>query len=291
MTGRVLRLAEATPAQVEARLAVCPALILPVGTVEYHGAHLPLGLDGLKSELIAQAASAASDAVLAPTSWWAADGVPRPFTLRLSAAVVEPLLVEALVQFAGMGFLTIVLANGHFGLENSRLLRRSALSAMERTGTNVVPVADYEVLLDLGNTGDHAGHWETSLLLAARPELVHLEAILGDVGEVEGAIGADPRSANPADGAAGVAQAARSIAATIARALAFSEEERAAYIAALAAGLAGLDRIAELRRSLPKEQVPPPLTPAWRAHLEAMDRGDWEAARAAAEAKRDDPAA
>ena len=277
--------------QVEARLAVSPALIVPVGTVEYHGSHLPLGLDGLKSELIAEAAAVASGAVLGPTSWWAADGVPRPFTLRLCAAVVEPVLVEALVQFAGMGFRTIVLANGHYGLENSRLMRRAALSAMERTGTNVVPVADYEVLLDLGNAGDHAGHWETSLLLADRPELVHLGAIPGDVGEVDGVIGADPRSASAADGEAGLAQAGRSIAASIARALAFSEEERAAYVAALAAGLAALDGIAELRRSLPREQVPPPLTPTWREHLDAMEKGDWDAARTAAEAKREDPAA
>ncbi len=290
MSGGPLRLAEATPAQIEARLATCPALILPIGTVEYHGAHLPLGLDGLKSELIAEAAATASGAVLAPTSWWAADGVTRPFTLRLQASVVEPLLVEALVQFSRMGFLAIALANGHFGLENSRLLRRAALSAMERTDTSVMPVADYEVLLDLGNDGDHAGHWETSLLLGARPELVHLDAI-PDGDEVDGVIGADPRSANAEDGSVGIARAGRSIADSVGRALAFSPGERAGYVGALVAALAALDRIAELRLSLPREQVPPPLTPAWRAHLEAMERGDWDAARAAAEAKRDEPGA
>jgi hypothetical protein len=160
---------------------------------------------------------------------------------------------------------------------------------MERTTSSVVPVADYEVLLDLGNSGDHAGHWETSLLLGARPGLVHLDAIPAG-GEVDGVIGADPRTANAQDGLAGVAQAGRSIAASIGRALAFTAEERAAFIAALGAAVAALDRLAELRQSLPRDQVPPPLTPSWRAHLEAMDRGDWEAARAAADAKRSDPA-
>jgi hypothetical protein len=103
-------------------------------------------------------------------------------------------------------------------------------------------------------------------------------------------IGADPRSASGDDGAAGVALAAGTIAAALARALASAPGERERYRAALAASLGALDRLAELRATLPRDQVPPPLTPAWRAHLEAMNGGDWERARAAAEAKRDDPA-
>lgn len=64
--------------------------------------------------------------------------------------MLEPLLVEALVQFAGMGFEAIALVNGHFGLENSRLVRKAAIAAMTACPVTVVPIEEYEVLLDLG---------------------------------------------------------------------------------------------------------------------------------------------
>jgi creatinine amidohydrolase len=288
MTASLLRLAEATPQQVSERLLICAALVLPIGTIEYHGGHLPLGLDGLKAQAIAEAAAVRSGAVLAPTSWWAADGVPRALTLRLPAGVIEPLLVEALTQFAAMGFQTIVLVNGHFGLANSRLLRHVALASMRRTPVTVLPIADYEVLLEFGNLGDHAGHWETSLLLGDRPDLVRLDALPGR-GLVDGVIGADPRTASESDGRRGLAHAGDQIATAIGRALAYSAEERSAFAAAVAAAASALDALAELRSRLPRDEVPPVLTPAWRSHLDALNRGDLPAARLFAEQKRVDP--
>lgn len=285
-----LLLAEATPDVLAAQLEANPSLVLPIGTIEYHGGHLPLGLDGIKAASIARAAATAAGAVLAPTCWWAADGVPRELTLRLPASALEPPLVEALRQLAGIGFETIALVNGHFGLENSRLVRRAALEVMATSAATVVPIADYEVLLELGDDGDHAGRWETALLLGTRPELVRLDAIPEGV-PVDGVIGADPRDATVAEGRAGIAHAGERIATAIARARAFSEGERAAFVAALRAALEALDGLAALRSARAREDVPPVLTPAWRAHLTAMDAGDFAAARDHAERKRDDPGA
>ena len=72
-----------------------------------------------------------------------------------------------------MGFRAICVVNGHYGLENSIAVRRAALAC---TGANVVPLADYELLTDLGATGDHAGVFETALLLPAAPDLVDLDS-------------------------------------------------------------------------------------------------------------------
>ena len=290
MTDPPLLLAEATPAQLAARLRSSPVLLLPIGTIEYHGDHAPLGLDGIKAESIARDAGERTGAVLAPTSWWAADGVPGEATLRLPATVVAQLLEEALVQFASMGFRVIVLVNGHCGLENSRVVRRVALSVMERATTTVLPIADYEVLLELGNDGDHAGHWETSLLLAARPDLVHLDAIPAE-GSVDGVIGADPRQANDQDGNAGIAHAGARVAAAVKRALTFTSVERDLLVAALTTALGALDVLAELRRELPRDEVPAILTSSWREHLRAMDAGNFEEARRLAEQKHGDPTA
>jgi creatinine amidohydrolase len=281
-------LAELHPRDLQRRLDQTPALVLPLGTIEWHGHHLPLGLDGLKAQALAERVAERTGAVLAPTAWWAADGVPFPFTLRLAKEPVERLLGDALVGFAGMGFATIAVVNGHYGLANSRAVRAAALRCMAETSATALAVADYEALTRLGARGDHAGTWEASLLWDARPELVRLA---GDEPLV-GVIGEDPRAGASRElGACAGAEAGRRIAAALRRALAAGAEERDAYRAALTAGLGALDALAELRARLPREQVPPVGTPAWIAHLEALLDGRHAEAREHAERKRADPAA
>jgi hypothetical protein len=84
------------------------------------------------------------------------------------------------------------------------------------TDATVVPLADYELLTDLGAAGDHAGVWETSLLMPVRPDLVQLE----HAGELPGVIGEDPRGrASHELGEQGLETAARRIAQALDRAL------------------------------------------------------------------------
>ncbi|HZO50982.1 MAG TPA: creatininase family protein [Gaiellaceae bacterium] len=276
------RLEELDPARLERRLAEKPALVLALGTIEWHSHHLPLGLDLLKAQAIAERAADTADAVLAPAAWWAAGGVVRPHTLRLPASATEPVLAAVLDGFAGMGFRAIAIVNGHYGLENSIAVRRAALSVETAT---VVPLADYEVLTDLGATGDHAGVFETSLLVPVRPELVRLD----HEGDLPGVIGEDPRGRASAElGARALELAAERVAAALDRAL---TEPREPYAAALASATAALERLYHLRENLGRERIPPVQTPAWLRHLEAFREGDWNRARAAAEAKRADPAA
>jgi creatinine amidohydrolase len=276
------RLEELDPAGIEARLAEKPALVLALGTIEWHSHHLPLGLDLLKAAAIAERVAEQTGAVLAPPAWWAAGGVAFPHTLRLPASVTEPVLAAVLDQLAGMGFRAICLLNGHYGLENSIAVRRAALVC---EGAAVVPLADYELLTDLGATGDHAGVWESSLLAAIRPDLADLE----HEGPLPGVIGDDPRGKASAElGARGLELAAERAAAALERALA---EPRGPLAEALRAGLAALERIAELRRELGREQASPVQTPAWFRHLERFRDGDYAGARAAAEEKLSEPRA
>ena len=276
------RLEELDPAGIEARLAARPSLVLALGTIEWHSHHLPLGLDLLKAAAIAERTAEKSGAVLAPPAWWAAGGVAFPYTLRLPAELTEPVLAAVLAGLAGMGFRAICVLNGHYGLENSIAVRRAALACEEAT---VVPFADYELLTDLGATGDHGGVWETSLLMPGRPDLVHLDV----AGELAGVIGDDPRGrASRELGEQGLELASTRAAAALDRAL---TEPREVYATALQAGINALERLWELRRELPREQVPPVQTPAWLRHVERFRDGDWPAARAAAEEKAADPAA
>jgi creatinine amidohydrolase len=180
-----------------------------------------------------------------------------------------------------MGFRAIAVVNGHYGLENSIAVRRAALAV---TNATVVPLADYELLTDLGAAGDHAGVWKTSLLLPVRPDLVHLD----HAGELPGVIGEDPRGhATRELGEQGLETAARRVAEALDRAL---EEPREPYAEALAAAVAALERLWQLRQELPRDQVPPVQTPAWIRHLEAFRAGDWTTATAAAHSKWANPA-
>jgi creatinine amidohydrolase len=274
------RLEELDPAGIEARLAEKPALVFALGTIEWHSHHLPLGLDLLKAQAIAERTADRADAVLAPPAWWAAGGVPHPYTLRLRAAVTEPPLTATLQAFAEMGFRAICVVNGHYGLENSIAVRRAALAV---TAATVVPLADYELLTDLGATGDHAGVWESSLLMAVRPELVQVD----HEGDLPGLVGDDPRGrASRKLGERGLELAAERATAALDRAL---EQPREPYADALAAAVAALERLWQLREKLPREQVPLLATSTWIRHLEAVRMGEWPAAKAAADEKRADP--
>jgi creatinine amidohydrolase len=275
------RLEELDPSGLEARLAEKPALVLALGTIEWHSHHLPLGLDLLKAQAIAERTAQRADAVLAPPSWWAAGGVPRPYTLRLSGSVTEPVLAAVLDGLAEIGFRAICLVNGHYGLENSIAVRRAALACGDAT---VIPLADYELLTDLGAVGDHAGVFETALLLPDRPDLVHLEI----EGDLPGVIGDDPRGrATPELGRRALELASRRAAALLDRALA---EPREPIAGALAAAVEALEVLWRLRQELPREHVPSVTTPAWIRHLERFREGDWAGARDAAAEKAADPA-
>ena len=276
------RLEELDPAALEARLEAKPALVLALGTIEWHSRHLPLGLDLLKAQELGERTAERAGAVLAPPAWWAAGGVPQPYTLRLSASVTEPVLAAVLESFAAMGFRAVCVVNGHYGLENSLAVRRAALACSSAT---VVPVADYELLTDLGATGDHAGVFETALLLPGRPDLVHLDLD----GDLPGVIGEDPRGrATPELGERALDVASARAAAVLDRAL---RGPRGPIADALAAAVAALEALWQLRVERPRDQVPPVATPAWIRHLEHFRDGAWDQAREAAEAKLDDPAA
>jgi creatinine amidohydrolase len=283
----MLNLAEAFPTDIEKHLAGhAPILVQPMGTLEWHSHHLPLGLDGLVAERLGRAIAAAADAVLAPVSWWAVGGVPFPHTLKLPLALIEPVFEELYVQFGDMGFEVVLAFAGHFGLEQTLGMKRAALAAMRRTKAFILPLTEYDTVTDL-YPGDHAGLGEASLLMAFRPDLVRLEAVPPDA-PLPGVIGPEPRGRASAELGLQIADAVAARAAGLARRLLMSAEHRRRYREILALSVAVMEETLSLRLAGGKNAVPPIGTPAWLAHCLALTHGDYDAAEAHLRAKQAD---
>jgi creatinine amidohydrolase len=163
-----------------------PTLLVPVGSCEQHGPHLPIGTDTLIASAIAtDVAARAPRRLVAPALAITASGEHQGFpgTLSIGTEVMTAVLVE-LVRSAGWAE-RVVLVNGHGGNVDAM---RSASQVFEHEQRRVlVWWPDLADATDApGSLRDdlHAGRVETSLLLALHPELVRHERAVAGPGSV-----------------------------------------------------------------------------------------------------------
>jgi creatinine amidohydrolase len=155
--------------------------VVPIGSVEQHGDHLPLDTDSYTAAAVAHRAGEAArfPVVVAPTVWWGVSGywMGFPGTIAISPGTLEALLVEICSSIAAHGFPRIVLLNGHAG--NTGALHASctrlAADGIRAAGVHYWQLAASELerlcTMDAGVIG-HAGEIETSLQLHLRPDAV-----------------------------------------------------------------------------------------------------------------------
>jgi creatinine amidohydrolase len=160
-------------------------VVLPVGATEQHGPHLPVGTDHFAVERVArQAARAASEritAVVTPTLPFGSSEHHLQFggTLSFSTETYYRVLVELVESLVTDGFRQIFILNGHGG--NSELIQLAARDVALRRAVSVAAAPYWTIAWDElvaagihkgGRMPGHAGRFETSLILADRPELV-----------------------------------------------------------------------------------------------------------------------
>ena len=180
----VRHLAELTCEQMAQRTQ--DILLLPLGSTEQHTTHLPMGTDTMMAHSVAESASQRAgeelDLVLAP---------PLPYGISghhvfagaasLRPATYHQVLLDLLGSLSESGFSRFFLLNGHGGNHDS--LGVVAKSAPLDLGVSVAVCSYWNTvtgrLSDLGIDADdlpgHSGVFETSLMLAVRPDLVHME--------------------------------------------------------------------------------------------------------------------
>lgn len=171
----------------ECRDLTATALVVwPVGATEQHGPHLPVGTDAFHAQWVARAAAtiagARTDVIVAPTLAIGSSAHHVPFGGTLSAGTTSylALVMDGVGSLLDSGFRRVFVLNGHGGNhEIVQLVARD--SALRVPGSHVAAgswwaMAWDELIAagaaDAGRFPGHAGRFETSLVMAMRPELV-----------------------------------------------------------------------------------------------------------------------
>jgi creatinine amidohydrolase len=158
-------------------VARCPVAYVPLGLLEWHGEHLPLGVDGLKSHALCLAvAQAVGGGVVLPPFYVGRPGFTSfPGTMTYRHEVVRDMLIGALEELEKMGFRVVLVVAGHYGRPQQETIAEAVAAFSARSAVKVLALCETEAVEHLGYRGDHGGPWETSMTLALLPELVRLD--------------------------------------------------------------------------------------------------------------------
>jgi creatinine amidohydrolase len=155
--------------------------VLPFGILEKHGAHLPLGTDLLDVRFAVLNAVKQEYAVVFPQYYFGQifEARQQPGTVAYSLSTQLTLMQETVAEMARNGCKKVVIVNGHGGNNSLLPLFAQAQLASQRDYVVYVfglPNLDVPGRPALKTPRDmHGGERETSLMLIARPDLVHLD--------------------------------------------------------------------------------------------------------------------
>ena len=158
--------------------------VIPIGVVEKHGPHLPMGTDMLDAREVALRAVKKEYSIVFLPYYFSQifEAKHQPGTLAYSARLIWDVLQETVDEIARNGIKKIIIVNGHGG--NNSFLPFFCQSQLAKRRDYVVylfqppddPAFDAKVKSMMKTPEDmHAGEMETSTMLAHRPDIVHPE--------------------------------------------------------------------------------------------------------------------
>lgn len=175
-------LADLTMPEFEAGLARTRTVILPLGSVEEHGLHLPLGTDTMQVWEVARRAALEVPVFVAPPVHYGYCRSTRdhPGTVSISPETVRRLVFDLGASFRRQGLRGLVLASGHAGGLHMAALEEAGERLVETfADLQVAVVCEYRWAQEEGRAGavetaddGHAGEIETSRILTLGPGLV-----------------------------------------------------------------------------------------------------------------------
>jgi creatinine amidohydrolase len=189
------------PEQVNEELQRCPLAYLPVGPLEWHGPHLPLGVDPLNAENAALQSAELTGGLVFPTLYWGTERERKPEmldwlgldqesyvvgmdfptnslpSLYCSEEIFALLVREQLRMATNMGFRLIVVVTGHAATNQIEVLERLAAEFNGNKFARVIValpfVTNQSGVMEVG----HASRIETAVMQALHPETVRLDKL------------------------------------------------------------------------------------------------------------------
>ncbi len=174
------------------------AVIVPIGSTEQHGPHLPLSVDAIISTGLAEMIAEKINGIVAPTIHYGYKSAPLsgggpifPGTIDLNGITLMSLVKDVLEEFIRDGMKKILVVNGHyeneaFILEAIDLLSRQYpdVKFVEASWWDQISEEAMAKVFDKvefpGWALEHAAIAETSLTLYFAPELVHMDRLVED---------------------------------------------------------------------------------------------------------------
>lgn len=152
--------------------------LLPMGVLEKHGDHLPLGQDVIFSHAIATLAAQEEPAIVFPQYYLGQiyEARHQPGTVAIRSELLLTVLESLCDEISRNGLKKIIVVNGHGG--NSKMLAYFCQLMLERQKDFMVFLSDVYTgsvetdKLFKAKVDEHAGEKETSCMLLLRPELV-----------------------------------------------------------------------------------------------------------------------
>ncbi|MEM3578634.1 MAG: creatininase family protein [Candidatus Bathyarchaeia archaeon] len=178
--------AELTMQEVKEAAKANKVIIIPFGSVEEHGSHLPLCTDSIQPEYVAVEAAKRTGILVAPPLKYGVCTTTRffPGTISISFRSLYRLATEILEEFIRNGFRRFLLLSGHAEEEQMTALKLAAHNVMRRHieeakngKLRIMVCSDYDFAYEFrgkyfSELDGHGGTIETSRVMAIRPELV-----------------------------------------------------------------------------------------------------------------------
>jgi creatinine amidohydrolase len=190
------------PAQLIARRNECPLVLFPMGPLEYHGPHMPVGMDPLNATYVAHACcSVLKRGVVRPTMFLGTERERDPDTLEslgfkrdqyivgmdfparqwnshyIPEEVFALTVAAELRCLIGQDYKNIFIINGHGAVNHNQVLRRLCV---ELSNTTPAKVHYANAALDSARAAGALGHadlFETSLLMYYKDDSIDLSAL------------------------------------------------------------------------------------------------------------------
>jgi creatinine amidohydrolase len=161
-------------------------VILPIGSVEQHGNHMPLGTDTLLAQAVALAAAEkVADVLVMPPPWYgfSAHHMRFPGSVTLRAETLMAVCEDIVASVVTYGFRRILIVNGHGG-NNGVIDVLASTLGHKHYGTARIATLTYfalarDAIAELrksapGGMG-HACEFETAMMQVVQPSLVHMD--------------------------------------------------------------------------------------------------------------------